>query len=490
MSNKSLERIENLMDYLEKFVHEEENRGRDNRVYYVNMQYKTYFDYNSDIFEESVDIMEHARNLIKKFFKLALDVVTVSNNYLNIYTKRVHVLLPQYMGMKSDLSREEKMANERDMEETTKKLASIIKELLIQTGLIDILLNSENRSLKDLGLSSIVNMIDIEKLKEDLLSPDKLKANGEIENAAIFLFWSNKLAKVIDSCMLGYLLDKGEIDHNSAEKIDVQHLDNRKKYIALMRMDLIKMILKYMQENNISFSDAFNEETSKYETWPEEFRQMLESVTRRYETLFAKEGKNQNSVLAMDIFILDSMNTTKESFYALKNMLTNHLISLLALSNEFAYSSRFPNWGIIKDDNPSNDNMNNIFYFGIPGYMKPVMVHVRDELMEGLPGVVKPIIKTYNGNFCRSNKDAEHNFLSTNLLFRLTQEQLTFLKNARKKQANVVRNGESKLKKAPDDYSKILLEREKEYLEVIKEMECIAKNTPYHAPVSGGDIER
>ena len=483
----NLKRIQDLLDYLEKVTKENFNMGKDKRAVFLKDLFEKYTYYNMDLDEESASIMEKADRLIEKFSKLKMDISSVSNEY--VYTSAIYLkYLNGKIGNESSflLRGNMKKAIEKDHEENLTALCQMIKSVLMQTGILDYSISLEQKSLESIGLEGFLTEQFVNQDKLDLLSEKKIQRgdNDQLEVKALCMFWTNKLTKVIENCMLGYLLEQTlKRDYDESE-INVRQTNAQQRNIVFLKFDLMRAIWEYCEKKfpNMTHRDdllkqyllhskfkrgkiskkeyheivrergfvrsneSFGDFLKAMNFMPKDFAKLFMQVEQKYNELFpGKEGEEES--FFQDFNVLLNMYGAQEALYEVKNQLNKHIFATLLSYKQHRKGLPYliKNCGISEDSRSMDKKQ--ILHLELKGYIKPISVHLDDQMGEYYKMIGIP---TYQGVF-NTKVDENNSYLAVNYVFRLNDEQKIQLKKVIKEKRARINATKGRLKNMKED---------------------------------------
>ena len=216
---------------------------------------------------------------------------------------------------------------------------------------------------------------------------------------------------------------------------------------------------------------------------PEDYKQLFCDIESRYNALFSDElDIDKNATFTNDFLAIMKMKEVQDCIYSLKDGITGTMVLALMYSRRISVTPLYKVWGVSYDRASSADSdKSSILFLEMPGFIKPLMVHVEDELLEMVDEAAMQIgtkIPEYNGMFRRANN--RESYLSAAVLFPINEEQKKRLKSTIKTLRADISKRKKEISKMPDGYEKVkaqkVWEREKQYFEVIKYMEAMANN--------------
>lgn len=521
--------LETIMTTLEKIVRDGYNFGTDRRIGKTISALQKYTRYNADIDDE--DIGKKANKLLDKILDLGGKISEVSLNYVDANKPYMKVLFDSIRRSKSLIEREERKRIKEKVYESIQELCAFMQETLEKTELLDILWVKEERALRELGLRNFITEEEKEIYKKELFSERSVKNmtsfSDEIRMQALLLFWVNKLAKLMEDCTLGYMIEKSTKKLNPEGKKDLRDVDEKEKTIALLRVDFIKKFFRYSEKRlgrdyamtsdeeferylstaGVNFympdflrylvyerdGEASSTELKEYfeqlpqtrayyENLPEDYREVVDDMERRYSLLFAEESAGTDLAFVYDAFVLSQIEEVQKSIYDLKTELTSVVLFSLLLEKEMNPTPLFKVWGVNYDKRAHEESETaNVFYLELPGFIHPLMVHVEDMVIEGAESM-EIEIPEYHGIFENANRNQLESYLAAPVLFRLNARQQKVLKDTKKVLKADVTKRKKEIEKMPENFEKTkakkVWERECKYFRVLEYMEAMAKDKP------------
>lgn len=524
----NIKELENAIDILEKNFNDGNMFENSSRLYQANAAIRTYNQYMDDLeVDPNESFIEKTNKTLQKFLDLKGKFYNLAIEYLEHTTPYINFMMKKVAGLKRENERE---AQHEIMEKSKNvfcELCDVVVETLNKTGIIDRLVRRENNGLRELGLE---NFISVEEYKKELLPQRSLRnANSfseEIRNSAMCLFWVNKISKVMDECMIGYMMGKRSSlpGNNKSEE--------EQKMIALLRVDLMKKIFRYadnrFDEDAILGSDEdfeffldsagvrfdflefvkymlYNKERqvggekmkqyyakhpeyiSFYDRLPTDFKEDIYEIEERYNEMFVNEGVSKSLTFLYDIFLVCQIYELQKIIYSVKSELTTVLMFLLSTEKMATPSPYCKVWGIANDKMIQNEsNVSKVLYVELPGFIKPLMVHIEDMLIEENESFAEEIPE-YKGIFKGANSSRLDNYLATNALYRLNDKQKSALKKRRDELKKQVTKRKKEIDKMPESspkeksdkktQEKIWL-RDCKYYRVLEYMNAMAKDKP------------
>ena len=521
--------LETIMETLEKIVRDGYDFGTDKRSGKLVSAFQKYMRYNEDIDDE--DFGKKSNKLLDKLLNLGSKISEVSSCYVKANESYMKVLFDFICHSKSSIDREEKRKIKEEAKESLTNLCALMRDTMEKTEILDILWAKEEKALNELGLRNFITKEEKEIYKEELFADRSIRNitsfSDEIRIQAFLLFWVNKIAKVMDDCMLGYMLEKGITESEQGNKNDLRTVSEREKTIALLRVDLIKKFFiysgkrlgkdyaitsdddfeRYLNSAGVNFympdflrylvyergeGDSFKEikeyfdnipqTRAYYQNLPREYREIVANIEERYSNLFGDENAGKDLNFVYDAFVLSQIEEVKRSIYDLKTELTSVIFFSLVLEKKRNPIQNFKIWGVNYDKKAHRDSETaSVFYLEIPGCIQPLMVHVEDMLMDGAESLEVEIPK-YDGIFKNANQNQMESYLATHVLFRLNSRQQKVLKDTKKGLKLDLTKRKKEIQKMPEGFDKVKAEkiwlRECKYYRVLEYMEAMAKDKP------------
>lgn len=421
------------------------------------------------------------------YYALFLHFMEQSTIYSNLISNRETKHFREYEDMlvhkvtgRSGYSEKEKTAIEHSLGQDLYELLDNTKGKLDRYGYIRELYKREGDSLLNIGLSQIMP-IDMTEIVDRTFSEGSFKANAKTEQIAINLFWINKYWKILQNSKLSFWLsDTHEQFGNGNSKIS-----DDSKYLTIMRAQILDYIQRRVDIGckNITFEEfilALYEkrgelpETRRLQiarermksVEPEILQEYLE-VEKKYNQCFGEKNEIGGQFLTDCLYNL-YMLKEKQNVQGIKDILTRQLVELLIIDKTSQFTTNYPSWGVVKDKREQGIHQQ-ILYMDIPGYIKPLQVHIPDKLISDGEGH----IPTYKGIY--ANRD-EDKIISTNFLFKVSQEQAKTIKK--------------KMKLRKQNYKKHPRRTEQEIVKTLEYMSAIANREIGKLLRMGEDEER
>lgn len=511
----SLKRIQDVLNYLEKVKKENFNIGKDKREVFLKDLFEKYTYYNMDLDEEYSDFREKPYKLIEKFASLKSEISRVSKDYLKFSLIYISFLNDRIGNESSFLVRGNmKKVFEKENEENLIALCKMIKLVLEQTGVLNYSISAEQKALGRMGLDDFLSEEFIKKDKSELLSEKKIKRgdNDQLEIKALCMFWANKLTKVMENCMLGYLFEQTLKSDYDMTDVNIRNVTMQQKNIVFLKFDLMRAIWEYCEKKfpKISHRDdllkqyllhskfqrgkisreeyekivrekdfvrsneTFEEFLEAMNLMPKDFTKLFMEVESKYNEMFTGESKEES--FFQDFNVLLNMYGAQNSLYEIKDQLAHHILFTIVSYKHHKKTLPYliKNWGISEDKR----NMYNkyILYLELRGYMKPLSIHLGEDDFNLYKELIKDV-PSYQSVF-KTPINENNSYLAVNYLFKVSDAQKTKLKKTIKEKAAIISSAKGKVKKmADDDKSKagmriycMRMENELKELEAMREI--------------------
>ena len=325
------------------------------------------------------------------------------------------------------------------------------------------------------------------------------------------------------------MIEKVSLANNEGKKKDISEVTEEEKKIALLRLDFIKSIYRYCDSRfgkdfdmssdadfelfldskgvNFYFPDFLRYITcqkttvkgyeeikryfdrnsdlkSFYEKLPKDFIEKIMEMDSRYNQLFAEKDSIPEMTFIHDAFMFAQLNELKSAIYDMKAELTSVLAYILLVQKNMGSNPFCKEWGFLRDTKSHDDsNISNVLYVELPGHIQPLMVHMEDMLLDGIE-ITDLYFPEYNGLFKGANSSGLESYLSTHVLFRLSNtpgdNQLNSLKLSKKLKKAAIDRRKKEIDKMPEGLEKRSAEkiwlRECKYYRMIEYMEAMAKD--------------
>lgn len=485
----NLKHIQDVLDYLEKVKKNNLNIGRDKRTVFLKDLFEKYTCYNMDLEEEYADFREKPDKLIEKFSQLKSDILNVSTEYLKSSLVYMTFLNGRIGNESSFLFKGNmKKVFEEDQKESLISLCQMIKSVLMQTGILEYSILSEQKSLERMGLEDFLPEHFIKKDVTDLLSERKIQRgdNDQLESKALCMFWANKLTKVMENCMLGYLLEQTLKRDYDMENVDIRNTNAQQKNIVFLKFDLMRAIWEYcekkfpkmshrddllkqyllhskFQRGKISKDEyhrivrerGFVRSNENFEDFleamnlmPKDFKKLFMEVESKYNEMFPGKETDEESFF-QDFNVLLNMYGAQNSLYQVKDQLMQHVLFTIASYKHHKKTLPYliKNWGVSEDSRKMDNN--HILHLELRGYMKPLSVHLDDDIWNLYNDNIKNI-PAYQSVF-KTQINETNSYLAVNYLFKLNDEQKTKLKKKIKEKSARISSAKGQLKKMKDE---------------------------------------
>lgn len=527
---KARKEIETKIEMLEKMVQHGYNYGVDKRIGRTYSAMKKFSDFGSGITEDNFDL--RAVGKLGRLLELRNKVIELAVKYMDVQKEYVPLIRKSMSHERRMKTKEEENKIKEKVKETWKELGTFIRETIDDTGILDELWKREEKSLRAIGLRDFITESDKNNYVQSVFSERSIDqintTEKEIRLQALLLFWVNKFAKVVDDCMLGFMLDKQLNESKQSSNGSVNELTDEDRKICLLKVDLLRQFINYSErrfsaEHMMSSDEDFDRLLSSagvkfemleflrymhymrkdedlyewlkerykenkeiknyYDNMPEDYKQLFCDIESRYNALFSDElDIDKNATFTNDFLAIMKMKEVQDCIYSLKDGITGTMVLALMYSRRISVTPLYKVWGVSYDRASSADSdKSSILFLEMPGFIKPLMVHVEDELLEMVDEAAMQIgtkIPEYNGMFRRANN--RESYLSAAVLFPINEEQKKRLKSTIKTLRADISKRKKEISKMPDGYEKVkaqkVWEREKQYFEVIKYMEAMANN--------------
>lgn len=392
-------------------------------IRYLDQDINFYQNYCNSLMKEP----QNKENTV--YYALFLHFMEQNNTYIDLVGKRETQCFRNYEEMSINLingtakySGKVKESIEKELQETLYELLVNTKGKLERYGYIEELYRREEISLGRLGLNGIMPM-ERSAVEEATFSQNSFRFQSITEQIAINLFWLNKYWKVVGNSKLAlWLLDTHKQNGKEAEAIT-----DREKYLAIKREQILDYVQAMVTEKggDMTFEEYLlclygksgalpdtermrvaNKKMQKMN--PELVREFAE-IEQEYNGYFGAEAILGGQLVNDGLYNL-YMLKEKNNVQVIKDILTRQLIELLVI------------------DRSTTGNIQQRLVIDIPGYIKPVQVHIPDKLIaDG-----KEQIPIYTGIYQYREEEMEKAY-ATNFLFKLNAEQAKLLKRSMKK---------------------------------------------------------
>lgn len=414
------------------------------------------------------DVINRMTDVIKVFYDLKAKLLEASTKICKSGALYFHIIQKKYdfNYEKMDKRTEEEIV--KNYKEAYKEIMGLARKVMFDSNFIEALIVREYRSLKQLQMGELFTLEEMSAKKDKMVDPNLVDYANDIESSFIAAFWLNKVTKLIDDCKQGYMVER---------VIQDTRMDSRFKGLSKEEaMDLAELRYKFLNSILRDAFDSFGDDhdfkgfnLSEYimylyykkapeddpalielfeEDYPEKvqlyedirikrFTKEIMAYEQKYNEIFSCGKTINDYTFINDLQTLAVIQDCVQSFYDAKSELT--AIGMLGLavqekSNKMITGS--PRWGIIHDDRFDEiDRVSKILIADIPGYLKPVSLHVETQIYEVFKNF--KVDRKYEGEFVHGDRDKNSGY-STNAMFKLSSNEQTKLKQIVNKKKFVI----------------------------------------------------
>lgn len=430
--------IANIFDEIDKTIAGTAKIPKDS-IRYLEQNIEFYQKYYKSLLEDEHSKEGSAMFVLFSHFSEQTDLyMDLVGNRETQHYKNYETMVINQMNRTAKYSTKVKEEIEREIQEDLYQLLNNTRGKLERHGYLDELYKRERTSLSQLGIASIMPMKRSE-VEETYFSKSSFRYRPVPEQLAINLFWINKYWKVIGNSKLAFWL----VDTQKQTGTEEKEISDDDKYLAVLR----EKILDYVQENitqkagGMSFAEFIlclymkrnpDMDSKRTKTADEKLKKVPKEVTREFAEI--EELYNQYFELRPIMggqLINDGVNnlymlTEKKNAQIIKDILTTQLMQILIIDRQSIFP-RYNSWGLAPDSRAKAGQIHHIFFMDIPGFIKPLQVHVPDRLL----GNNVDKLPKYTGMYANVDMKVAK-ACTTNFLYRPSTEQAKKLKQQMK----------------------------------------------------------